>query len=118
LKHLKNKHNIDCKADDCAIPARTAFQATTRASALAIGTVATVASKAVRGAYGLVTTFDADKFRQALIQFIVMCNIAFSVVESPYFQALLESCSAALVPYFVKAGNTVKSWQSDYCCEE
>jgi len=69
-----------------------------------------VATKAVREAYGLVTQFDAAKFRQALVMFIVMCNIAFSVVESQYFQALLESCSHALKPFFVTAGNTVKKW--------
>jgi hypothetical protein len=50
-----------------------------------------------------VTTYDAAKFRQALIMFIVMCNIAFSVVESPYFQALLNCCSTALAPFFIKA---------------
>jgi hypothetical protein len=57
-----------------------------------------------------VTTFDAEKFRQALIMFIVMCNIAFSVVESLYFQALLNCCSTALAPFFIKAHNTVKRW--------
>jgi hypothetical protein len=83
LLHLKNKHNIDCRADDEAVPSNIAgFSATASAGASA---VATVASKAVREAYGLVTTYDAAKFRQALIMFIVMCNIAFSVVESPYF---------------------------------
>jgi hypothetical protein len=104
LTHLKNKHNIDCKADDSVIPSA---MATVSAGA---SIAATVATKAVREAYGLVTQFDAAKFRQALIMFIVMCNIAFSVVESQYFQALLESCSHALKPFFVTAGNTVKKW--------
>lgn len=111
LRHLKNKHQIDCNADDCAVPSNTAtFQATTSAGASAVGTLGTVASKGIREAYGLVTAFDAAKFREALIQFIVMCSIAFNVVESPYFQALLESCSEALAQFFVKAGNTVKRW--------
>ena len=64
------------KADDDAIPSNIAtFAATTSAGASA---VATAASKAVREAYGLVTTYDAAKFRQALIMFIIMCNIAFN----------------------------------------
>jgi hypothetical protein len=102
LTHLKNKHNIDCKADDSVIPSA---MATVSAGA---SIAATIATKAVREAYGLVTQFDAAKFRQALIMFIVMCNIAFSVVESQYFQALLESCSHALKPFLVTAENTVK----------
>jgi hypothetical protein len=108
LKHLKNKHNIDCKADDQAIPSgRAAFAATASAGSSAIATVAT---KAVREAYGLVTTYDAAKFRQVLIMFIITCNIAFSVVESPYFQALLNCCSTALAPFFIKAHSTVRRW--------
>jgi hypothetical protein len=108
LAHLKNKHQVDCNADNSAIPTGIApYQATVAAGATA---VATVASRAVREAYGLVTTFDAALFRHSLIQFIVMCSIAFSVVESPYFQALLVSCSHALTPFFVKAGSTVKRW--------
>jgi hypothetical protein len=39
-----------------------------------------------------------------------MCNIAFSVIESQYFQALLESCSNALKLFFIKTGATVKRW--------
>jgi hypothetical protein len=108
LAHLKNKHQIDCNADNKALPSSIAnFQATASAGASA---VATVASKAVCKAYRLVTTFDAAKFRQALIIFIIMCNIAFSVVESSYFQALLNCCSTALTPFFIKAYATVKRW--------
>ena len=66
--------------------------------------------KAIRETYELVTQFDAAKFRQALIMFIVMCNIAFSVVESVYFQTLLKSRSNAIELFFVKAGSTVKRW--------
>ena len=69
LTHLKNKHRIDCNADDKALPSSIAnFQATASAGASA---VATVACKAVREAHGLMTTFDAAKFRQALIMFII-----------------------------------------------
>ena len=108
LSHLKNKHQIGCDADDDAVPSHIAsVQATLSGGA---STAANVASKAIREAYGLVTTFDATLFRQALVQFIIMCNIAFSVVEWPYFQALLESCSHALSSYFIKAGSTVKRW--------
>jgi hypothetical protein len=78
LLHLKNKHNIDCKADDDAVPFNiAAFSATASADASA---VVTVASKAVREAYRLMTIYDAAKFRQALIMFIIIYNIAFSVV--------------------------------------
>jgi len=42
--------------------------------------------------------------------FIVMCNIAFSVVESVYFQTLLKSRSNAIELFFVKVGSTVKRW--------
>jgi hypothetical protein len=60
LAHLKNKHHIDCKADDEAVPSGLAtFQATASAGSSA---VATVATKAVREAYGLVTTFDETNF--------------------------------------------------------
>jgi hypothetical protein len=46
LLHLKNKHNIDCKADDEAVPSNIAgFSATASAGASAI---TTLASKAVR----------------------------------------------------------------------
>jgi hypothetical protein len=108
LAHLKNKHQIDCKTDEDAVPSALAtFRATASAGT---SVVTSVATKAIREAYGLVTQFDAAKFRQALIMFIVMCNIAFSVVESEYFQALLKTCSNALEPFFVKAGNTVKRW--------
>jgi hypothetical protein len=83
LLHLKNKHNIDCKADDEAVPFNIAgFSATASAGALAI---ATVISKAVREAYRLMTIYDAAKFRQALIMFIIIYNITFSVIESLYF---------------------------------
>jgi hypothetical protein len=108
LTHLKNKHRIDYNTDDKALPSSIAtFQATALAGA---STITTIASKAVREAYRLMTTFDAAKFRQALIMFIIMCNIAFSVVESPYFQALLDYCSTALTPFFIKAHSTVKRW--------
>jgi hypothetical protein len=108
LTYLKNKHRINCNTDNKALPSSIAtFQATALAGA---STVTTVASKAVREAYRLITTFDAAKFRQALIMFIIMCNIAFSVVESPYFQALLDCCSTALAPFFIKAHSTVKRW--------
>jgi hypothetical protein len=44
LKHLKNKHNVDCKADDQAIPSGiAAFAATASAGSSAIATVATQA---------------------------------------------------------------------------
>jgi hypothetical protein len=102
LAHLKNKHQIDCNADNSAIPTEIAsLQATAAADATAI---TTVASKAVREAYGLVTTFDAALFRHSLIQFIVIYSVAFSIVESLYFQALLISCLHVLTPFFVKAG--------------
>jgi hypothetical protein len=53
LLHLKNKYNIDCKADDDAVSSNiAAFSATAFAGALA---VITIASKAVREAYRLVT---------------------------------------------------------------
>jgi hypothetical protein len=52
LSHLKNKHNIDCKADDSAIPSTIAsFSATASAGALI---AVTVAIKAVRKAYDFV----------------------------------------------------------------
>jgi len=106
LAHLKNKHQIDYNADNLALPTdKAAYQATITAGVIVVTTITT---KAVREAYGLVTTVNAARFRHSLIQFIVMCSIAFSVVESPYFQVLLESCSYALTPFFVKAGNTVK----------
>jgi hypothetical protein len=66
--------------------------------------------KAIRETYELVTQFDAAKFRQALIMFIVMCNIAFSVVKSVHFQTLLKSRSNAIGLFFVKVGSTVKRW--------
>jgi hypothetical protein len=79
LAYLKNKHYIDYKADDEAVSFYLAtFQVTASAGSLA---VITVTSKAVREAYRLITTFDAVKFRQALVIFIIICNIAFSVVE-------------------------------------
>jgi hypothetical protein len=56
------------------------------------------------------TTYDAAKFRQAFIMFIIMCNIAFSVVESLYFQSLLNCCSTTLTLFFIKAHRTVKQW--------
>ena len=99
--HLKNRHQIDCNPDNSAIPTGIAsLQATVAAGAAAI---TTVASKTAREAYGLVTMFDAASFRRSLIQFIVMCSIAFSVVESPYFQALLMSCLHALTPIFCQS---------------
>jgi hypothetical protein len=61
LLHLKNKHNIDCKVDDEVIPFNiTAFSVTASAGASAI---VTIASKAVREAYRLMTIYDAAKFR-------------------------------------------------------
>jgi hypothetical protein len=108
LAYLKNKHRVDYNADDKALPSSIAnFQATASAGASA---VTTVASKAVRKAYKLVTTFDTAKFRQALIMFIIMCNIAFNVVESLYFQTLLNCCLTALTPFFIKTYNIVKRW--------
>jgi hypothetical protein len=83
LAYLKNKHRIDYNVDDKALLSSIAnFQVTASAGASA---VITVASKAIREAYRLMTTFDAAKFRQALIMFIIICNIAFSMVESLYF---------------------------------
>jgi hypothetical protein len=108
LLHLKNKHNIDCNVDDEVVPSSiTAFSATVSAGAL---TIVTVASKAVREAYRLIIIYDAAKFRQTLIIFIIIYNIAFSVVKSLYFQALLNCYSTALTPFFIKAHSTVKRW--------
>jgi ABC-type uncharacterized transport system fused permease/ATPase subunit len=83
LAHLKNKHNINCKADDSIIPFIIVFFSVV-ASAGALITVI-ITTKAVREAYGFITQFNATKFRQTLIIFIIMCNIAFSVIESRYF---------------------------------
>jgi hypothetical protein len=83
LQHFKNKHNIDCKADNEVIPSSiAAFLVTASADALAVVIIAT---KAVREAYKLIIIYDAAKFRQALIIFIIICNIAFSIVEFLYF---------------------------------
>jgi hypothetical protein len=60
LSHLKNKHNINYKADDSAVPSTIASFLVTASVSASIA--ATVATKAVREAYGLVTQFDAVKF--------------------------------------------------------
>jgi hypothetical protein len=61
LLHLKNKHNIDCKADDDAVSSNiTAFSATASAGASAI---IIIASKAVRKTYRFIIIYDAAKFR-------------------------------------------------------
>jgi hypothetical protein len=61
LRHLKNKHNVDCQADDQAISSRiVTFAVTASAGSSAI---VTIAIKAVREAYKLITIYDAVKFR-------------------------------------------------------
>jgi hypothetical protein len=61
LLYLKNKHNIDYKADDDAVSFNiVTFSATASAGVLAI---IIIASKAVREAYRLIIIYDAEKFR-------------------------------------------------------
>jgi hypothetical protein len=86
--HLKNKYNIDYKADDEAVPFNIiGFSATASVGALAI---IIIASKTVREAYRFIIIYDAAKLRQALIIFIIIYNIAFSVVESSYFLSFFK----------------------------
>jgi hypothetical protein len=81
--HLKNKYNTDCKADDEAVSFNiTGFLATASAGVLAI---IIIASKAFRKAYRLIIIYDVAKFRQAFIIFIIICNIAFNIIEPLYF---------------------------------
>jgi hypothetical protein len=61
LAYLKNKYRVDYNADNKALSFSIInFQATASAEASA---VVIIASKAVRKAYRLITTFNAAKFR-------------------------------------------------------
>ena len=57
----------------------------------------------------LVTRFVFDKFKIALIRWVVFCHIAFSQIENRYFQALIFTLSAALVG-FLPTRNTMRKW--------
>jgi hypothetical protein len=46
---------------------------------------ATVASIAVKGYKALVLTINTQRFRNALIIFFIIYNIAFSIIESLYY---------------------------------
>jgi hypothetical protein len=106
LRHLKKKHNIEIEED---LPESSASSSIFNTAASFAGS--TIASVATKGYKALVSTIDATRFRKALVMFIVMCNVAFLVVESEYFKELLLACSAgALEPFLVNASNTVKRW--------
>ncbi len=108
LRHLKEKHHIEIDEDLPESNESSSIFNTAAATSFAGGTIASVATK---GYKALVSTVDATRFRKALVMFIVMCSIAFYVVESEYFKELLLACSAgALEPFLVHASNTVKRW--------
>jgi|SRR5271163_624960 len=55
-------------------------------------------------------TVLATKFQAALVAFIVVAQVAFSIVESKYFQALLCLLSDLVPSLLPTSHNTAKSW--------
>jgi hypothetical protein len=69
----------------------------------------TIANVATKGYKALVSIIDVNRFRNTLVMFFIICNIAFYVVESVYFKELLLTYLAnALKPFLVLAGNILK----------
>lgn len=83
----KNKHRIDCTVDEDAIPSSIVALGAT--ASVGVQIISTVTTKAVREACWLVAKFDAAKFRYALVIFIAMCNIAFSISKLFWNSALM-----------------------------
>src|SRR2546430_1236456 len=73
IRYLKNKHNINIRDDESAVPILrpSIFVAAADLAGL------TLASVATKGYKALVSIIDVERFRRALIMFFVICNIAF-----------------------------------------
>jgi hypothetical protein len=79
-RHLKNKHYINIKEDEAVIsPSPLLF--------LDVIDFAdtTVASIAIKGYKALISTVNTQRFRNALIIFFIIYNIAFSIIEFFYY---------------------------------
>jgi hypothetical protein len=107
LRHLKNKHNVIIKENKAALSNSIARSSIfTLIIHLASSTVADIV---IKGYKALILTLDTDRFRKALIMFFVIYNIAFHVVESPYYYKLLLAYSAGVFkPFLIYASNTLK----------
>jgi hypothetical protein len=79
-RHLRNKHYINIKDDEPVVP--PSLSLFSDVVGLASTTVASIATK---GYKALVLTIDIQRFRNALVMFFVMCNIVFTIIESPYY---------------------------------
>lgn len=60
----------------------------------------------------LLSAFDFDFWRLALIQWIVYCHIAFSQIENLYFRKMVELINAS-VAAFLPCRNTLRKWIMD-----
>ena len=62
---------------------------------------------------GIMPIVNFDNFLYHLTLWIVNCHVAFSHVEHPDFQALLESLNSSVNDYLVRSGYTIRNWLED-----
>jgi hypothetical protein len=79
-RHLKNKYHINIKEDKAVIsPSPLLF------SGVIDLIDTTVISIVIKGYKALFLTVNIQRFRNALIIFFIIYNIAFSIIESFYY---------------------------------
>jgi hAT family C-terminal dimerisation region len=59
---------------------------------------------------GLTTRVFSDKIFDALIYLLVLCHLAFSIVEHPAFQTFVRACNPIVADLIPTAGNTMRCW--------
>ena len=113
IRHLRNKHNVDVKGDEVAIPLQppSLFSSVTTAATAAVASgVGQAVRSTAKTAKSLITTLDMERFRYLLIRWIVLMNICLIVVEHDSWREMMIHVHAGLAPYLVKSGNTIKRW--------
>jgi hypothetical protein len=79
-RHLKNKHYINIKENEAVVsPSPLLFLDVIDL----INT--TVTSIAIKGYKALISTINIQRFRNALVIFFIIYNIAFSIIEFSYY---------------------------------
>ena len=62
---------------------------------------------------GLIARIDKDRFKAALIEWIVYLHLAFSMATNVYFRTFLEVCSVTALGLLPDSENTIRAWIMD-----